>query len=184
MWVLYTPRMRRTFGSHWVKSCFGLWLPGDERGHWSEAWDDQIGFIEPHMLHEGDPVRQRMAEERMKHSPVRMNQLMIDIVADTLARCVEQSKGGLSIAACAIEPTHLHALIYYHPRDIDNTVKWLADQTTKAIHRQTDHQGPVWGKGKWCSFIFDESHWMNARQYIERHNERAGLPATPWTFIT
>ena len=33
----------------------------------------------------------------------------------------------------------------------DGTAKWLADQTTKAIHGRTPHTGPVWCKGKWCS---------------------------------
>ena len=49
---------------------YGTWLPGDERGHWSDAWDEQLGYIEPHMLHEGDPVRKRMAKERQVHPQV------------------------------------------------------------------------------------------------------------------
>ncbi len=49
--------MPRTIGYHLVKSGYGLWLPGDTRGHWSSAWDEQIGFFEPHHLHAGDPVR-------------------------------------------------------------------------------------------------------------------------------
>jgi len=55
--------MSATLGYHLVKSGYGLWLPGDDRGHWSSAWDKQIGFIKPHQLNEGDPVRQRMARE-------------------------------------------------------------------------------------------------------------------------
>jgi len=48
--------MGQTIGYHLVKSGFGLWLPGDERGHWSEAWDAQLGYIEPHTLHPGDVI--------------------------------------------------------------------------------------------------------------------------------
>ena len=62
--------------NHVVISGYGLWLPGDGRGHWSEAWDDELGFIEPHTLHAGDPVRLRMAEERRKHTPVRLDEAM------------------------------------------------------------------------------------------------------------
>jgi hypothetical protein len=165
--------MPNTLGYHWVKSCFGLWLPGDDRGHWSEAWDDQIGFIEPHTLHDGDPVRLRMAQERMKHPPVKLTAQMIDIVASTIHKCMTDSKGGLSIAALAIAPTHLHALIPYSGRDIHATLKWLADQTTKAIHKQTAHKGPVWCKGKWCGYVFDEQHWDNIGRYVRRHNNHA-----------
>ena len=90
--------MARTLGYHWVKSCHGLWLPGDDRGSWSEAWDAELGFIEPHMLHEGDPVRKRMAEERMKHPPMRLTDAMIEIVAQAIGDCVARSNGGLAVA--------------------------------------------------------------------------------------
>ena len=109
---------------------------------------------------------------------------MIEIVAQTIAACIAKSDGGLSIAALTIEPTHLHALIPYSGRDVHITVKWLADQTTKAIHKQTDHKGPVWCKGKWCSYVFDPRHWRNLRGYIGDHNKRAGRPADPYPFIT
>jgi hypothetical protein len=175
--------MRSTLGYHWVKSGHALWLPGDERGHWSERWDDELGYIEPHMLHEGDPVRLRMAQERMIYPPVRLTDEMIAIVAHSLADCVAKSNGGLSIAALAIDPTHMHVLIPYSGRDIHTTTKWLADQTTKAIHKQTDHKGPVWCKGKWCSYVYDDSWWNNLVRYIRAHNERAGRPADPYPFI-
>jgi len=176
--------MVNTIGYHYVKSTYGQWLPGDERGHWSTAWDEKIGFIEPHMLHEGDPVRQRMAEERMRHPPVRLSAAMIDAVATALRECAAKSHGGLELHAVSIVPTHVHLLIPYSGCDIDKSGKWLADQTTKAVHRYTDHGGPVWCKGKWRTFVFDRSHWENARQYIERHNIRNGLPRRPYSFIT
>ena len=175
--------MAATLGYHVVKSGYGLWLPGDERGSWSESWDAQIGFLEPHALHEGDPVRHRMAEERMRHPPVRLSHAMIDAVAHALADCIARSGGGLSIAALTIETTHMHLLLPYTGRDIHRTAKWIADQTTKAIHRRTDHDGPVWCKGKWCTYVFDRSYWENTKAYIERHNERAGRPARPYWFV-
>lgn len=175
--------MPNTIGYHFVKSGYGLWLPGDDRGHWSEAWDEQIGYIEPHTLHPGDPIRRRIAEERMTHPPVRMSKAMKQAIADALAECVAASRGGLAISAAAIESTHMHLLIPFSGRDIHKTAKWLADQTTKAIHRRTGHRGPVWGKGKWCSYVFDEGHWQGAMQYIERHNLRHGRPPKPYSFI-
>jgi hypothetical protein len=92
--------MANTLGYHLVKSAYGQWLPGDERGSWSDAWDDQIGYIEPHMLHPGDPIRHRMAEERMKHDPMRLSNVMIDIVAATLGECIKTSAGGLIYGCC------------------------------------------------------------------------------------
>ncbi|HEY4759918.1 MAG TPA: transposase [Thermoguttaceae bacterium] len=173
-----------TLGYHFVKSTYGQWLPGDDRGSWSEAWDRQIGYIEPHMLHPGDPVRHRMAEERMKHAPVHFTNDMIDVVIDSIADCIQLSAGGLAVVAAAIEPTHMHLLIPYSGRDIDKTAKWIADQTTKKIHSKTNHSGPVWCKGKWCSYIFDEIRWTSVMNYIEQHNIRRGRAKRPYTFLS
>ena len=173
--------MPRTLGYHIVISGFGLWLPGDERGHWSEAWDEELGFIEPHTLHPGDPVRRRMAEERQKHRPVKLDATMQAVVIDTIARC--RAESDWRIAAASIEATHTHLLMTYSDRDIDKTVKWLKDQMTKAIHRETSHAGPVWCKGRWRSYIFEPDVWRNTRAYIERHNERRAAGPRPYPFV-
>ncbi|HYO24766.1 MAG TPA: hypothetical protein VEQ85_07435 [Lacipirellulaceae bacterium] len=78
--------MPRTLGYHLVKSAFGQWLPGDQRGHWSTAWDEEIGYVAPHPLHAGDPVRKRMAEERMKHPPTVLTPPMTAAIADAAGR--------------------------------------------------------------------------------------------------
>jgi hypothetical protein len=173
--------MARTLGYHIVVSGYGLWLPGDERGHWSEAWDEEIGFVEPHTLRAGDPVRKRMAEERQLHPPVRLDAAMQIVVADTIGWC--RAESDWRIAAASNEATHAHLLLTYVVRDIDNTVKWLKDQVTKATHRTTSHAGPVWCKGRWRSFVFDPAIWRNTRLYIERHNERRGVGARPYAFV-
>jgi REP element-mobilizing transposase RayT len=173
--------MPATLGYHIVLSAYGLWLPGDDRGSWSESWDEQIGFTEPHTLHLGDPVRRRMAEERMSHSAVRFSPPMLDVTAETIGRCASNSPWNL--AAASIEPTHTHLLMTYSPRSINDTVKWLKDQITKAIHDRTDHAGPVWCKGKWRAFIFEEGTWTSVRQYIERHNVRRGVGPRPYSFL-
>jgi REP-associated tyrosine transposase len=173
--------MPRTLGYHIVISGYGLWLPGDERGHWSEAWDVDIGFVEPHTLHPGDPVRRRMAEDRQKQPTVRLNAAMQAVVIDTIGRC--RADSGWRIAAASVESTHTHLLLTYTERDVDTTIKWLKDQLTKAIHRQTPHAGPVWCKGRWRSFVFDPDVWRNTTAYIERHNTRRGVGPRPYPFI-
>ena len=172
---------RRTIGYHVVKSGYGLWLPGDERGSWSDALDDMIGYVQPHTLHEGDSARKRMARERMQHEPVTLNDIMIDAVVSAIGTCAKKSRW--SIVGASIEATHTHLLISYSGRDIHTTAKWIADQTTKAVHRETHHQGPVWAKGKWCSYVFEESRWRSIIHYIERHNVRRGLDARPYSFV-
>jgi len=174
--------MPRTIGYHLVFSGYGLWLPGDSRGAWSEAWDAQIGFHEPHVLHPGDPVRPRIAQERMAHPPVRLDEEMIRAVESSLRDCEAQSEW--RIFAASIEITHAHLLLTYTEREIDKTIKWLKDRTTKAVHESTRHRGPVWCKGHWCGFVFDVLAWRNAVAYVERHNERRGEGPRPYDFVT
>ncbi len=173
--------MRQTIGYHIVIAGYGLWLPGDTRGSWSTTWDEQLGLIEPHTLHPGDPVRLRMSQERTKHPPVQLSPTMIDVFIETLTNCITQSDW--SITAASVESTRSHHLLTYTERHIDNTVKWIKDRATKAIHRGTLHQGPVWCKGKWCTFIFDVDAWERALTYIEEHNIRRGLGPRPYAFI-
>ncbi|MCC6679638.1 MAG: transposase [Phycisphaeraceae bacterium] len=174
--------MPRTLGYHIVLSGYGLWLPGDDRGHWSTAWDENLGHIEPHTLHPGDPVRLRMSRERMTQPPVRLTPDMIATVIDVWTQCAAESDW--HIVAASLEPTHAHLLLTYTPRNIDNTIKWLKSEATKAIHQRTTHAGKVWCKGRWRGFIFDPPTWTNTQRYIERHNLRRNLLASPYPFIT
>ncbi len=173
--------MPRTIGYHIVVSGYGLWLPGDGRGSWSAAWDERIGLTEPHTLHPGDPVRLRMSRECMSHPPVRLTATMIAAVVDTVGDCAANSDW--SITAASVEATHSHLLLTYTERNIDNTVKWIKDQATKSIHRRTSHGGPVWCKGRWRTFIYDEDAWEAASAYIERHNVRRGVGPHPYPFL-
>ena len=118
--------MSRTIGCHLVFSAYGLWLPGDERGHWSTAWDEQIGLIEPHTLHSGDPVRKRMAAERMNHPTVVFSPQMIGVSADAIGRCAAGSDW--SIVAASVESTHTHLMLTYTLR---NTVDYIEQHNVR-----------------------------------------------------
>jgi len=117
----------------------------------------------------------------MKHPPVRLTDRMMPVFLSTLADCA--AKSDWCIGAASVESTHTHLLLSYTRRNIDNTVKWLKDRATKAIHEGTPHQGPVWCKGRWRTFIFDADAWERARRYIEAHNERRGAGPRPYPFI-
>jgi REP element-mobilizing transposase RayT len=123
-----------------------------------------------------------MAEERMQHPPVRISAQMLSIVEATLHDCAADSDW--RIVAASLEPTHIHVLLTFTERDIDGVLKWLSQETTKAIHRDTPHQGPVWCKGRWSQFIFKQDHWDYAMAYIECHNLRRGIGSRPYCFLS
>jgi hypothetical protein len=78
----------------------------------------------------------------------------------------------------------MHLLIPETGRDIDNTAKWIADQTTKSVHRRTTHTGAVWTKNNWCDHIDLQEHWENALLYVDDHNIRAGRGSRPYGFLS
>jgi hypothetical protein len=172
-----------TIGYHLTKSTYGTWLPGDARGSWSERWSSARGFFEPHRFHPGDEDREDIARGRMKEAPVTLTHEMTTAVIAAITACVEKSAGGLRIVAAAIEPTHMHLLLPCTGREIDTTAKWLADQTTKAVHRDTSHRGTVWTKNWWCDYIEVQEHWEIAILYIDDHNKRAGRGSRPYPFL-
>lgn len=172
--------MPRTLGYHVVLSAYGQWLPGDGRGSWSAAYDKQLGYVEPHQLHPGDPVRERMARERMAQPAVRFSASIRNAVADAIARCAVESDW--QTGAFTLEPTHAHLLLTYTGRPIEKTVKWLKQSCTKAVHTQTAHDGKVWCEGSWRVFVFEPAQWNTTTRYIQQHHERRGHG--PHDFVT
>jgi len=174
--------MPKTIGYHFVKTTYGTWLPGDARGHWSSAWSMKEGYIEHRQRHEGQSEREVLAVDSMRHAAVTLTPEVQLIIENEIAACQKESPW--KIAAAAIEPTHLHLLITYSGRPIEQTARWLAARMTQAIHRGTTHLGPVWTEGYWGESIADESHWRNLVGYIERHNIERGLGPRPFSFLT
>jgi hypothetical protein len=130
------------------------------------------------MLNERDPVRLRMAQELMKHPEVLLPPEMIEIVARVIGECCDAvpvgDRGGIG----------LHLLLTYSGLQIERTAKWICQQTTKAIHRETNPKGPVWERNDWTSFVFDPEYFMNVKRYIERHNERRGVGPRSYSWVS
>ena len=154
-------------GYHIVKTAYGRWLPGDERGHWSSVWDNKIGQLTHGGLNSGDVALEDFARARMKHAPVSFSSEAIAAIRTALSAC--KAASAWEIVALAIEPTHMHLLVTHSSGDIHQTCTWIAQETTKAVHTQTSLTGPVWAKGKWCSHISDQDHWDNTIAYIHQH---------------
>ena len=97
-----------------------------------------------------------------------------------MGNCVRLSKGGLVIAAMAIETTHMHIAIGYTGRDIDTTGKWIADQTTKAVTGIRRTSGRYGAKGDGDRLCMTSWSGEKVQRYIRQHNIRRGLPADPY----
>lgn len=172
-------------GYHVVKTAYGRWLPGDERGSWSEAWSAGRGFYGAHQFHAGDEARRMIATARMRYAPATLTEEVQCAVEHAVSDCVNSANGKLRIIAAAMEPHHMHLLIAFegeHP--VSSTVRWLFHKATRKVHATTSHTGPVWVKNHWCGEIENDVQWDNAIEYIEQHNVRAGRQRRPYSFLT
>jgi len=167
-------------GYHFVKGAYGQWMPGDERGHWSKRWDAERGLVDRGRLVEGDPRRRRLAENLRRFEPTLITPEIEKSIEAALVDCVARSRGGLIIAAGAIEATHIHLLIVAGKREIDVTAKWIADQTAKAVNRLVRRPSKLWAAKKWICEIEESKHWDEVARYIEDHNQRRGMGRRPF----
>jgi REP element-mobilizing transposase RayT len=175
--------MPETLGYHLTKTTYGTWLPGDARGSWVKNWSPRVGYGELHRFEHADPSREERSRRQLSHDVVILSPAMIQAVVDALAVCIQRSQGGLKIMAATIEPTHMHLLLTRTCRNIDITTKWIADQTTKAIHRQTAQRGSVWTSKNWCEHVDQPDHWEELLRYIDEHHVRAGRGSRPYEFL-
>jgi REP element-mobilizing transposase RayT len=106
---------------------------------------------------------------------------------------------GHHIIAATVQPTHCHLIFTPPAETIDTVVARLKYRSAAAVLKRrredlarkdpTQRVGlsvprSLWTVGKFVMLITSWSHLENAIRYVERHNERDGLPAAPYDWIT
>ena len=89
------------------------------------------------------------------------------------------------VLAAAIEPTHIHLLTGPLKQDIAAFAGRLKGATSSALLKQSENcdRKRIWTSGYWKVFLFDEPAVICVKDYIERHNERRGMPSAPYDWI-
>src|SRR3954468_16928957 len=90
------------------------------------------------------------------------------------------------IHAAAIERTHVHLLLSPLDEDIERVVGRIKGRTSSAVVHQGSEPGRqrTWTAGYWKVFLFEDRAAPLVARCIEAHNERRGLPAAPYDWIT
>jgi REP element-mobilizing transposase RayT len=184
---MYSGAMGATVGVHLIWTCKGTWLPGDSRGHWSPLFD-MYGRLraDGQQLQMPDATTREYALSRMKDDPKILADDEFDIVADCFAdHFSPMSAEGVVAHACAIEPTHVHLLVGPVRESIDRFVGRLKGASSSALMKHPSNWGRShnWTTGYWKVFLFDLPAMHAVAQYIEKHNQRRGLPATPYHWL-
>jgi len=201
--------MTLTVGIHLIWTSYGTWLPGDDRGHWSPLFDLYGHLVASgSRLNVPDVATYRRAQELLKEPPKWMSVDEMDLVAKTIsaqlapglpryvvvdAATVEKSalspgKPGAKLPvahACAIESNHVHLLLGPVSEDISKCAGRLKGTSSSALLKHPNHVGRerIWTTGFWKVFLFDIEGVVAVQEYIQAHNIRRGLPASPYEWL-
>ena len=93
--------------------------------------------------------------------------------------------GEATAYACAIESNHVHLLIGPVHEPIGRFAGRLKGTTSSALLKHPDNWGRqrTWTAGYWKVFLFDLDAMRAVANYIETHNTRRGLPASPFDWL-
>ena len=173
--------MGKTLAIHWIATTRGTWLHGDPRGSWRHG-----------RLIEADAAMEADAQARMNGSATWLDELTRPVVAAAIGEAFAQHRQ--RAFAATVQATHVHVVLAPLQEDVRNVIAGLKRRTTMAVRSNnpailadalnTGQNGrSIWTAGRYCEFIFDESHLANLIEYVRDHNRRVGLPADPYEWI-
>jgi hypothetical protein len=174
-----------TVGIHLVWTAYGTWLPGDDRGHWSPLhhfYGDVIA--RGGQLNRADLTTREYARERLTESPkilTRDERIAVATTLGTLLGGRDQPKA----YAAAIEENHVHVLLGPVEEKIHVTAGRLKGCTSRDVLKlpANSERTRTWTAKYWKVFLFDDTAFFAVKRYIEEHNIRRGLPASPYDWL-
>lgn len=191
-------------GYHLILPMYGVWLPNDPRGSWSETiykWE---------LVRYGNPTRsgarrslvqltdeelalRAAALRELRYPPVQLSGLQAKSIGDGFAGTVH--KNGYTVWACAILPQHVHLVLARHTYKVEQMATLLKGAATMrmirdghhplADYQEDGHRYPkMWAEKRWKVFLDSEEQIENAIRYVEENPEEEGKPRQHWKFIT
>jgi hypothetical protein len=146
---------------------YGTWLRGDARG-----WIDDGKLMSP------DPVLETADWQRMKYPAYYFPCQRLHDIGTFLGEGLIQELNQ-RVYALMVQSWHIHVVVGNTRVHYADIAKCAKDKVRYGLRIGR----PIWGADYDKRFCFDERALMNRIRYVERHNERDGLPARPWSFI-
>jgi REP element-mobilizing transposase RayT len=190
--------MARIVGFHFIFAAYGFWLPNDPRGSWSQT---VRAF---HLLRFGPATkvtttrsvagRAHDVEVRLaaKAALVRPAVSFSGVQARAISRglALAAHEGGYSVRALAVLPDHVHLVMQWHTRPIDEIARHLKARATMQLSNEGLHPfghlqrfPSPWGRNFWCPFLRDARHLATAVRYVEANPVKSGLPRQRWRWV-
>ena len=189
--------------AHVIFSAYGMWLPNDPRGSWSDfvgSWElfragrqatkttetRSLAYV-PH----SHSARQA-TKLALKRPPVVFNGLQARAVGEGFAEYVDKS--GLVVWACAIMTDHVHLIVKPFRIKIPQLVIQLKGAATRRLlttglqpfQNEREEQGDVpkaFARGEWKVFLDTIADVRRAIPYVEDNPLKEGKPRQRWSFV-
>jgi REP element-mobilizing transposase RayT len=160
----------RPFALHITWTCYGTWLPGDDRGHVSNALLPGGGFLPaenvPGMPYrKGDDFTRRRAQELQKGETVNLTAEQALVVAESVCKAAQGR--GWRIVRGAIMANHAHVLVMDCPNDGPAVRRVLKGISNAALNDHVGHNQRWWTAGGSDRYKNDWPAIDAAGQYIE-----------------
>lgn len=196
--------MRVILASHVIISCYGFWLPNEERGSWSDFVRSYELFRNFGPATKVDTHRSvaRRPYDRARRAAARRS-LMYPFVtfsgqqARAVARgfALQVVRSGYLIYACSILRDHGHLVIGRHRYgvvQVTNLLKGAASRQLEAegIHPLRDYRqesGSLpspWASKSWKVFLDSHDDVRRAIKYVEDDPVKEGKRRQSWSCVT
>ena len=160
--------MSNTLATLITMTTYGSWLRGDRRGWVKE------GKILP-----ANPSLEAADRKRMKHPPFVLPKGQLLQIGQMIGDSLIERKQA-SVFALSVSTWHCHFVVGRTSFPIGDIVKCAKDAVRYGLRPGC----PIWTAGYDKRFCFDVQSVSNRVRYVQRHNEKAGWNANPWSFIT
>ena len=193
----------RVIACHLIVTAYGLWLPNDPRGLWSEfvrAWELQVFgpatkttdrrslARRPH-----DRKARFAAKQALARRPVEFTGEQGLAVGMGFADYVRRS--GLVVLAASVLPKHSHLVVGRMPHPVEQTANLLKGAATTELKRRDLHpfsdqpygDGRLpspWARKQWSCFLDCDADIRRAIASAEAHPVKDGKPVQLWSFVT
>jgi REP element-mobilizing transposase RayT len=188
--------------THIIFTGYGVWLPNDPRGSWSDfvrEWE-LFKFGPPtkteerrslaHVPHNRD--LRRAAKKALKYKPVKFNGNQALAVANGFAKAARES--GYIVVACSIMPDHVHMVVLRHERLAERIIGHMKARATQqlleeglhpfsAFRDAQDRVPSVWAHRGWKVFLNSIDDILRTIKYVENNPLREGKKKQNWKFV-
>ena len=164
------------FGLFITWTCYGSWLPGDERGFVSnkllprDKQEPGRSFIrkintvgdEPHR---DDPYTLQHAKTLQKHEPARLTTPLAVCAAESLIDAV--SDRDWIILRGALMATHVHIVVARCPDDGPAVRRILKGNSQASLNRESEPKRKWWTKGGSNRYLHGQKSIENTIAYVQ-----------------